>query len=539
MPIVPSFNYDCLPRTQRPWIEDISERMQCPPDFPAIGATIALCSLIGRKIGIRPKRFDDWLLIPNLWGCVVGPPGVMKTPGLQQVMAALRRLVALAFTQYEAKLRDYKIKLMLRTARKKVVETEIGQALRDEDSDTAREKAESFLQEEEEQPICRRHEINDSSVEKLGVILSENPNGVLLFRDELSGLWRSLDREERAGERAIYLETWDGLGEFVYDRIGRGTVRIPSNTLSMLGGTTPDLLMRYVRETVHGGIGNDGFLQRYQLFAWPDISREFRNVDRWPDTKVKNEAFAVFKYLDELRPEDVAACMEDGIPFLRFALDAQELFDSWRVELEKKLRGGNEHPAFLAHLAKYRKLIPALALFIHLADRKTGPVSLDALSRSLLWGTDLEAHARRIYSGVLHSDTIAARQLAKHLQQGDLSARFTQREVHRKDWTGLTEKDDVESATEILCELGWIRLDVEASRKVPGTPGRSPSPTFAVNPRILKYPYPPTVKTDKTNSVSIVGDPLGVSAKSEEPCGPGIVPPPSAAAAVEKGVGEI
>ena len=488
MPGVPPFNYDCLPESQRPWIEDISERMQCPPEFPAIGAVIALCSLIGRKLGIKPKQFDDWLLIANLWGCVVGPPGVMKTPGLQQVLSALRRLIALAFDKYEGELLKYKTAQMLHSARKKVAETEMVKHLRDKEEDAAREKANSFTGEEAKQqpPICRRHEINDATIEKLGVILSENPNGVLLFRDEIFGLWCSLDREDRAGDRAIYLEMWDGLGQFVYDRIERGTVRIPSNTLSMLGGITPDLLTQYVRETVRGGVGNDGFLQRYQLFAWPDISKEFRNVDRWPDNKAKNEAFEVFKYLDELRPKDVGATIpEEGIPFLRFTLEAQECFNAWRVDLEKRLRSGSEHPAFLAHLAKYKKLIPALALFNHLADRGRGPVVLDALNRALLWARDLEVHALRIYSAVTRSGKIAARQLAKHLLRGDLGERFTMRQVHQKDWSGLTEKEDVEEATDILCDLGWIWLDVEASRRVPGTPGRSPGPIFEVNPRIF------------------------------------------------------
>jgi hypothetical protein len=110
---------------------------------------------------------------------------------------------------------------------------------------------------------------------------------------------------------------------------------------------------------------------------------------------------------------------------------------------------------------------------------------LDALNRSLLWARDLEVHARRIYSAVTRSGKIAARQLAKHLLRRDLGERFTMRQVHQKDWSGLTEKEDVEEATDILCDLGWIWLDVEASRRVPGTPGRSPGPIYDVNPKIF------------------------------------------------------
>ena len=149
---------------------------------------------------------------------------------------------------------------------------------------------------------------------------------------------RDLDREDRAGDLAKYLEMWDGKGELTYDRIGRGTVRVPSNTLSILGGIQPDVITSYVREAVRGGAGNDGLLQRIQLFVWPDVPGDWQNVDEWPDTEAKNQAFAVFEYLDNLTPEQVGANISDGIPFLRFTDDAQECFDAWRSKLEKKLR---------------------------------------------------------------------------------------------------------------------------------------------------------------------------------------------------------
>jgi 5S rRNA maturation endonuclease (ribonuclease M5) len=518
LPAVPPFNFDCLPGTLRSWIEDISERMQCPPDFPAIGAMIALGSLVGRKIGVRPKRFDDWLVIPNLWGCVVGRPGVMKTPALEQPLLPLRRLVAEAFDEHENAMRDHKVNAVLRTQQKKLVERKIGKHLKAGDEQAARDEVVAHLEKDDDKPACRRYEVNDSTIEKLGALLAENPNGLLLFRDELSGFLRSLDREDRAGDRAKYLEMWAGTGELTYDRIERGTVRIPSNTLSILGGIQPDVLMAYVRETVRGGTGNDGLVQRFQLFVWPDAPKKWRNVDRWPNTEAKNEAFAVFEYLDGLTAESVGAVkLEEGIPFLRFTDDAQERFDAWRAELERKLRSDTEHPAFEAHLAKYRKLVPALALLSHLADRNTGPVSSDALNKALLWATYLEAHARRIYSAVLRPDTAAARELAKHLQRGDLQERFKLREVYRKGWTGLSSKEDAEAATEILCDLGWIRVAVDAPVRAPGTPGRGASQMFETNPKISSNPSTPTDRTDTTNSVGSAGGYQGVSEKSGAP----------------------
>jgi putative DNA primase/helicase len=501
LPAVPPFNFACLPDTFRIWIEDITERMQCPPDFPAVGAMIALGSLVGRKIGIRPKRYDDWLVIPNLWGCVVGRPGLMKTPALEQPLLPLRRLVNKALESYTAKIREHEVNSMLKSQGEKLAEKKIAGHLKKGDQQAARAEAEAIVNKENDEPVCRRYETNDPTIEKLGVLLAENPMGLLLFRDELIGFLRGLDKEGHESDRAIYLEMWNGTGSFTSDRIQRGTVRTPA-ILSILGGIQPDLLMAYIREAVRGGQGADGLLQRMQLFVWPDISREWHHVDRWPNTEAKDKAFDVFKYLDSLTAEAVGADTSSGIPFLRFTHDAQEQFDLWRAKLEKTLRSDIEHPAFEAHLSKYRKLVPALALLIHLANRKTGAVSLAALDKAFLWETYLEAHARRIYSAVLRPDTAAAREMAKHLQRRELPERFSLRETYRKGWAGLSCKEDAEAATEILCDLGWIRAVADAGRST----GRPASPTFETNPKIPNSPRSELTELPKPTSGSCVSE---------------------------------
>ena len=295
LPTVPPFNFALLPDTFQDWIEDIAERMQCPPDFPAVGAMIAVGSLVGRKIGIRPKRYDDWLVVPNLWGCVVGRPGLMKTPALEQPLLPLRRLVGEALDKYAAEMQEHEVNTMLKSAGEKLAEKKITAHLKKGDEQAARAEAETVLKKEGDEPICQRYETNDPTIEKLGVLLAENPTGLLLFRDELVGFLRGLDREGHESDRAIYLEMWNGTGSFTSDRIQRGTVRTPA-ILSILGGIQPDLLTAYVREAVRGGQGADGLLQRIQLFVWPDISSEWRHVDRWPDAEAKNKVFDVFKY---------------------------------------------------------------------------------------------------------------------------------------------------------------------------------------------------------------------------------------------------
>ena len=109
-------------------------------------------------------------------------------------------------------------------------------------------------------------------LEKLGELLSENPGGLLLVRDELFGLLSRLSNEEFSGERAFYLEAYNGDGSYTYDRIGRGTIHIPSCTLSIVGGIQPLRVAPLVNEAVTGG-GGDGLLQRFQLVSGPTKTR--------------------------------------------------------------------------------------------------------------------------------------------------------------------------------------------------------------------------------------------------------------------------
>ena len=86
---VEPFDYALLPEVFRPWIKDTAERMQCPPDYLAVSAMVAIAALAGRQVTIRPKRNDNWTVVPNLFGAVVGPPGVLKSPALKEPIRPL------------------------------------------------------------------------------------------------------------------------------------------------------------------------------------------------------------------------------------------------------------------------------------------------------------------------------------------------------------------------------------------------------------------------------------------------------------------
>ena len=283
----------------------------------------------------------------------------------------------------------------------------------------------------------------------------------MLFRDELTGWLRSLDKQGREGDRAFYLEAWNGTNSYTVDRVGRGTIHLPAICLSVFGGIQPGPLSTYVYQTARGGIGDDGLLQRFQLAVWPDAPHGWKNVDRWPDSSARTRVHDIFEALDQLE----LSPGEDDIPAIQFAPDAQELFDEWRGDLEIKLRS-DELPseAIESHLAKYRSLMPSLALLFQLvadmdAAREPAAVSLENAAQAAEWCAYLESHALRLYASAEDPAMAGGRELLKKASQGRILNGSSARDIYRKHWSRLNGPEEVNGALRVAEEYGWVRQE--------------------------------------------------------------------------------
>lgn len=278
LPAVAPFDSALLPEPLRGWIIDVSERMQVPQDFPAVGAVVVAASLVGRKLGIHPKRHDDWLVVPNLWGGAVGKPAMLKSPALAEIMKPLERLAAEARETHEEAMDSYEAEAATHEALKAALKDEVKKAAKASAKTGDPSQLEEAIArqrdlETPEKPAPKRYKSEDPTVEKLSELLRENPRGLLIHRDELSGWLRSLDKQGRESDRAFYLESWNGTGTFDVDRIGRGSLHVPALCVSILGGIQPGPLSSYVYEAARGGGGTTACCNAFNSSCGPIRSR--------------------------------------------------------------------------------------------------------------------------------------------------------------------------------------------------------------------------------------------------------------------------
>ena len=487
---VPAFDaWTLLPEVLRAWVMDEAERMPCPPDFIAAAALVALGSIIGARCAIKPKARDPWQIVPNLWGGIVGDPSAKKSPAWGVALKPMDRLIANAQEAHKAEFGEYETAKVVFEARKDAIENNIKQAARNAKKGDPAVFARDLRTHSDQAPVAptlRRYKTNDSTVEKLGELLRENPAGLLVLLDELVGLIATWEKEGREGDRAFFLEGWNGNQSFDSDRIGRGHIAVPNLCVSIFGGIQPDKLTGYLEQATHA-LANDGMLQRFQMLVYPDPRRwEWR--DREPNKAARDAAHAVFETLADFDPTAWGAAPADDLarfPCFSFDAEAQAIFIEWSEDLHQTRMPGEDEPIIRQHLAKYDKLFPALALILHLVEGAAsgirGPVDRQAAMRAAAWCEFLEAHARRCY-GLLKDDGLrAAQALAKKLEGGKLADGFTLRDVRRNQWRNLTTDDAIQAALDWLEDEDWLRGEASGGTG-PGSGRRTIR--YSINPAV-------------------------------------------------------
>ena len=520
LPPVTSITPDMLPEPLYNYAINTAKRLGVPIEFAAVPLVVALGSVIGTKVAIMPKRYDNWDIVPNLWGAVIGKPSSKKSPSITEAMKPIDNLVSKARADYELNKQEHETQKLINDSKAKIAEKELKKladtlaSQTDDDDgtdkvtdDDLRQKAALIAdskKQDESIPIPRRHMVGNITMEKLGEIENQNNNGVLQFRDELSGFLASLEKDSEQEQRAFYLSGFNGTGSEMVDRIGRGSLFIENHCLSVMGGIQPDKLETYLEQTMRG-LGNDGLMQRFQMMVYPDPLPRRKEKDIAVDKDSHDAVYELFIAADDLFEGKLVSYGANESneyykrPYFRFADDAYKVFMDWYDALQAKA-DDTEHEVIAQHLLKYGRLIPALALIFHLVDcieigSRLGGVSLNALQAAIAGGDMLETHMLRVYSCITDNSHLKASLLSNKIlamlkKPSDktdktdwISHGFTARSLKRKNWKGLTDDNAVQTALDVLIEYDWLDYkEVKSTAQ-----GGRPTERYWINPKLKSF----------------------------------------------------
>jgi hypothetical protein len=420
-----------LPDVLDRYARDTAARMGVPVAFAALGAVVVSSAAIGGTIRIQPKALDTgWTQPPFLWGLLVENPGGRKSPLMSAVASPLEKLDARRAKEDLPKLQEWE-----RANRK-----------RGKDAPPVTAK-----------PRLRRGSVDSFTVEGLREVLADNPKGVLVSADEITGLIGGLDQYKSGGgsDRADLLKLMDGQPR-VFDRVGRSH-RVECWGAAVLGGIQPKKLSEMAPS-----LDPDGLLQRFIPIVGDNVRR--RDVDRMPDREAMRAYEDLLAELAELPEPGFFHC--DLVKLSDGAQEVRRRFDERVLTL---LEMPNVSAAWCGHLNKWPGFFARMLLVFHMVENWRGkgwsttetPVSAETAEKAWSFASFLLVHAVRFYESIvgLGASGDAARRAAGILlvEGTPTVTRRAIAERHRPWRAGEGAHRELIEAMTVLGRMGWCR----------------------------------------------------------------------------------
>ena len=411
-----------LPGPLARYVADTARARQCDPAAVALPLLAALAGTIGNTRMVRMT--PAWLAPSVLWAAVVAPSGAVKSPGFHAALFPIEQIDRAEREawqerkatfdglqlEYEADLSGWKKK---------------GKSNRGE------------LPEAPAEPKLPRIIAEDVTLQALASLLDENPRGVLLARDELSGWVRSFDQftAGSGADLARWLEIYRA-GPLRVDRKGDGHVFVPGAAVSVAGTIQTAILP----EVFGGKEQAAGLLARFLLASPPEPARNWSamRTARRPDVD------AIVAIFESLRALDLP---EDGEPPRALDLDdeAVNAYGKW-FKLHERRRHETEAGPWRSALSKLEELPGRLGLVLSLAQAQVPEtieeISGDAMHRALALTDWFRDEGERVYSLMSETpDERVDRELVEWVgDHTDATAREVAQALHRYKGTGATSR---------------------------------------------------------------------------------------------------
>jgi len=468
LPTVPTLDTKNLPEPLSSWVISESKRLQVAPEMIATPLLVSLGITLGTKVSVKPKRLDSWHEYPTLWSMTVASPSTRKTCAQNSGLSFIRELSKQKDLEYKKALSKFLIKEKTLLVQLKYFENSLKQAIED---GASVENIENEIQKitveiERLKPKHMRLTANDSTVEKLGEILIDNPGGVLVFRDEIAGFFTQLSKSGREGDREFFLESFNGKNEFRVDRISRGTLVIPNLKISICGSTQPNKIYQTLKSASSGKSEDDGLFNRFQLLAFPEDTIS-SYVDFPKDEELDSEVKKIFQVFDNFIPTEILKLK------IEFDDSTQELYKEWseKLELKKRSETIRENPFYIQHLGKFGALVAKLSLLFELVKLAhsnsenfsmslyTTKISKDSLSMAINWCGFLESHFEKLIALFRSPGLTEAHRIADKIKKGLIKDNSNVRSIYRNGWTGLNTEELVMNGLETLENYAWLRIE--------------------------------------------------------------------------------
>lgn len=347
-------------------ILNIAKCKQCPVEVPVSAFIAVSAALVGRARQIKIK--EGWREPGNLFLAIVARSAAGKSPGQSVVLKPVYHIEKKSQDDYQKTVEQYELDLR------------------------SWEKAKEPRPPKPQKPQRKDIVLDDWTTESVFESLLSNPKGVLLMRDELSGLFMDLDKYsgEKGSTKTKLMTAYDTKSPWKTSRINTNRNGYVSNPcVSIYGGIQPavacDIFSK--QDQFSGFLGRFDFIQAVQkapatFSAEEEVTQTIQTIEK------------LCTGLDKL------SLLSDGESItIEVSKNAKILYKQWHDNLaEEAFYSSDEAESGLLSKVKARGL--RICLLLHcmeacLTDQNEKfPISSDIMKKALILMDWLRAHTQ-------------------------------------------------------------------------------------------------------------------------------------------------
>lgn len=351
------FPIEIFPKEIQHFIIESSNTLGMSIDYMGCSFMWMLSLIVGNSMVIEVK--PGWKEVATLWIAVVGKPGIGKTPSINQMISPLRFLNVKEQKNYQ---KNYQ----------KFIEYE------------ALDKKNKEYCEEVKKPKNKQFIVGDVTIEALVDLHEENPNALGIFKDELAGWFKDMNKYRAGSDLEFWLSSWSG-SPISLNRKTSKNAFVDKPFIPVLGGIQPSIF----DEFSNGANKENGFVDRI-LISYPELT-----VNKYNDSYISAEAldwyndfvinmkttiekvFLKFDENDQIQPEVVRFNKESKAEWIRIHDKYTDIQNS-----------DNENEYMKSMLPKQKSYIPRFALLLNTLwsflddDYKCGFINKESILRA-------------------------------------------------------------------------------------------------------------------------------------------------------------
>lgn len=327
------FPIEIFPKPIQSYIMECANKLDSNVDYMGCSLIWLISICIGNAIRVKVK--NGWVEPVTVWMSIVGKAGIGKTPSINNIIFPLEKINAREIKKYLKNLEQYQEYQNL----------------------SHKEKKEHS---EVDKPVKQQFIANDITTEALIDLHQDCDSGVAVFKDELAGWLKDMNKYRAGSDLEFWLSAWSGKSVNV-NRISRPGSFVDNPMIPVLGGIQPQIFYNFYTEETK----ENGFMDR-MLLSFPESQVDYFNENEMEYDVLEWYKDTIVTFFDIIRASTVRDFDNEIQPRIAdFTPEAKKEYSRIFNEITDAQNDDEENEYLKSMYPKQKSYIARFALIIH------------------------------------------------------------------------------------------------------------------------------------------------------------------------------